>query len=244
MPLTETQVDDVLWAARSGDVDALKEVLAEIGSEDALSAAVKCSNHMGNTPLHFAAANGHLELIKFLKPGLTLRVLLAQNDSGNTPLHWAAFNGYRDVAAALVDFIEVGEREDPETAQHLRSDEDAREHERHKKMCAQIKGEDQTAEDVAAEQAHHDEQLSERAIWDVRNNAGHGPMTEAQMADREAVVRMLLARLARADGVDVKETEDEVQAESTAGERNNETAAPADGPVTLSEKTSELSIQE
>mgnify|MGYP001761910781 CR=1 FL=1 len=74
MPLTETQVDDVLWAARSGDVDALKEVLAEIGSEDALSAAVKCSNHMGNTPLHFAAANGHLELIKFLKPGLTLRV--------------------------------------------------------------------------------------------------------------------------------------------------------------------------
>ena len=41
MPLTETQVDDVLWAARSGDVDALKEVLAEIGSEDALSAAVK-----------------------------------------------------------------------------------------------------------------------------------------------------------------------------------------------------------
>ena len=48
---------------------------------------------------------------------------------------------------------------------------------------------------VAVELAHHDEMQSERALWDVRNKAGRGPMSEAQMTDREEVVPMLLSHL-------------------------------------------------
>ena len=59
--LTDEQVDDILYAARSGDLDTLKETLAKVeGGEDAaLHLALRCTNESGNSALHFAFANGH-----------------------------------------------------------------------------------------------------------------------------------------------------------------------------------------
>ena len=79
------------------------------------------------------------------------------------------------------------------TAKRLRAEEDQREHQRHAEKNLEEKDESEDAR--KAELAHHDEMQSERALWDVRNKAGRGPMSEAQMTDREEVVQMLLSHL-------------------------------------------------
>ena len=64
MPLSEDELDDVLYSARVGDTEALQEALAEASKEhagpphDILAAAVDAES--GNTALHMAAANGHI----------------------------------------------------------------------------------------------------------------------------------------------------------------------------------------
>ncbi|WFD34583.1 ankyrin repeat-containing protein [Malassezia cuniculi] len=193
MSLTDTQRDDVLWAARAGDVEALTETLAE--AKATLETALESRNDSNNTPLHFSAANGHIEFVRHVLPSANLRILLSQNDSGNTPLHWAAFNGHEEVVEALVSAIEAAEKADAKLATELRAAEDAKEAERHSAAADKSL----PAEEIAAEAARHAEQQRERAIWDVRNNAGHGPMSEAQMSDNEKIVQLLLGRLAQGD---------------------------------------------
>lgn len=189
MSLTDTQVDDVLWAARTGDLEVWNILKKELD----VTAALASSNDSGNTALHYAAANGHLEFVRQVLPQANLEILLLQNESGNTPLHWAAFNGHLNVAEALVDRIEALEMQDEVTAKRLRAEEDQREHQRHAEKNLEEKDESEDAR--KAELAHHDEMQSERALWDVRNKAGRGPMSEAQMTDREEVVQMLLSHL-------------------------------------------------
>lgn len=46
----------------------------------------------GDTALHFAASQGHLDLVKLLTKDLTASAFIRNND-GNTPLHLAAQNG-------------------------------------------------------------------------------------------------------------------------------------------------------
>ncbi|WFD30532.1 ankyrin repeat-containing protein [Malassezia sp. CBS 17886] len=202
MALAEAQVDDVLWAARAGDRDALETTFVEIGGERdaAARAALAAVSDTGNSALHLACANGHSEIVEMLLRAADLRALLRRNSAGNTPLHWAAFNGHVDIVEALIARLDACEREDAALAQTLRDEEDARERARHAAAAAQA---DEPTPDVAAERERHEEQQRERALWDVRNEAGRGPMSEAQMADREAVVQALLACLARADGADV-----------------------------------------
>ena len=48
MALTDTQRDDVLWAARAGDTEALAETLVEAKAE--IGDALACKNDMMNTP--------------------------------------------------------------------------------------------------------------------------------------------------------------------------------------------------
>lgn len=193
MALTDTQRDDVLWAARAGDTEALAETLVEAKAE--IGDALACKNDMMNTPLHFSAANGHIDFVRHVLPHAGLRDLLSQNDSGNTPLHWAAFNGHADVVTALVDAIDAAESADAALASELRAAEDAREAERFKSMAENKVQE----KDFEAAAARHIQQQHDRALWDVRNKAGHGPMSEAQMSDNEQIVQLLLDRLARGD---------------------------------------------
>ena len=54
----------------------------------------------GRTALHFAAANGHLEVLELLlkkdaDPNIT-------NEQGNTALHWACVNGHGEAATRLL----------------------------------------------------------------------------------------------------------------------------------------------
>lgn len=122
-------------------------------------------------------------------------VLLAQNASGNTPLHWAGLNGHLDIVKALIDRINEAESQDPELARTMNRIEP-----RASAANGASKGGDSEkgagdAQEVEDEDAAEDREAQERRLWDMRNKAGRGPMSEAQMAEREEVVKYLLERM-------------------------------------------------
>lgn len=136
--LSEEQIDDVLYFSRANELADLQTLISELcaahSCEDAsgrraiTSAAVDLGSR--NTVLHYAAANGHLEVLRWVlgsdvfgvveragkvygdvnggkgkgkaKESTTCAAVNAQNTSGNTPLHWAALNGHEDVVELLV----------------------------------------------------------------------------------------------------------------------------------------------
>ena len=91
-----TYGDYMLMSARGGDLDAIKECLAEevpINHQD---------EEMKNSALHLAAANGHQEVVEFLlDAGADINLL---NSSKNTPLHWACLLGRIDIVKLLCDW--------------------------------------------------------------------------------------------------------------------------------------------
>ena len=175
--LTSDQIDELLLSARYGDLEDLQITLSPLFSSscptDILSSI---KNDDSNTLLHYASANGHLETVQYLLPHTSLPLALAQNISGNTPLHWAGLNGHLEVVKALVAHIEKLERENPEEAKKLNVIF-------HPKSVESKKGEEEENDG------------SERKLWDVRNSAGRGPMSEAQMREQEGVVKYFLERM-------------------------------------------------
>lgn len=83
-------VDALVEAARYGDIDEVRELLAQglhFNSQDT----------QGRTALHMAAANGHMDVVQYLiSHGADVNI---ENDEKNTPLHWAALNGEIEVRA-------------------------------------------------------------------------------------------------------------------------------------------------
>ena len=72
----------LMEAARYGETEELLALLAD-GS---VTVDVNASDDRGTTPLHYASANGHAEIVAaLLERGATHGV----NGSGNTPFHWA-----------------------------------------------------------------------------------------------------------------------------------------------------------
>lgn len=53
----------------------------------------------GNTPLHYACANGHLEMTQWLVD--TMKHPWTSNQNGNTPLHYAVENSHENVVKYL-----------------------------------------------------------------------------------------------------------------------------------------------
>ena len=65
---------------------------------------VNIKDNLGETPLHMAAANGHINVVKILATKInTLNVV---NNVGRTPLHMAAFNGQAKIVEFLVSKVD------------------------------------------------------------------------------------------------------------------------------------------
>lgn len=106
--LTEDQIDDVMFDARGGELENIEKFFK---AQDKPLEALKevKDQYTESTPLHYAAANGHIDVVKYLL-GLVgedseaqSALISAQNDSGNTALHWAALNGNLDIVKLLCE---------------------------------------------------------------------------------------------------------------------------------------------
>ncbi|CAG8500343.1 10955_t:CDS:2 [Diversispora eburnea] len=95
MSLTENVIDDIVESARYGELEELQSI---INSNPITLLFAK--DKYGNTPLHMASANGHVEKFKSLEQKDD--VINTQNESGNTPLHWSALNGHEKVVKFLI----------------------------------------------------------------------------------------------------------------------------------------------
>lgn len=64
----------------------------------------KTKNRRGNTALHMAAANGNLEMVRWLLSSEhSIKADSRQaNAQGNRPVHWAAMNGHLEVVKVLL----------------------------------------------------------------------------------------------------------------------------------------------
>eukprot|EP00977_Amphora_coffeiformis_P009842 scaffold2257_cov169-Amphora_coffeaeformis.AAC.20 len=103
--LTESDAAvELLDAARFHDADVVRAVLTVYPQ------SINCTDDHKNTPLHMAAANGHVDLVELL-----LRFGAdpsCKNEKGNTPLHWASSNAQQAVVNVLLknDRVDVLER--------------------------------------------------------------------------------------------------------------------------------------
>ena len=93
---------DIWKAARSGNLDALKQKLAARTDINGLDGK-------GVSPLSWAAMSGQVEAVKLLiRSGADIN---RKNRDGNTPLHGAAFLGHADIVALLIENkVEVNAR--------------------------------------------------------------------------------------------------------------------------------------
>ncbi|KAJ7496574.1 ankyrin repeat-containing domain protein [Mycena latifolia] len=98
-PTTDDK-DEFLLSCRYGDLDDVKQFVAQFGA----AAAAEVRDDNGNNALHMLCGNGHADLLDYLLPLVPPALLSAQNSAESTPLHWAAVNSHLDVAKKLVQF--------------------------------------------------------------------------------------------------------------------------------------------
>lgn len=108
MTLNETEAvtnsEDFLLACRYGELD---QVLASISGQKSLNSSARDDpfsyrNMAGNTALHMACANGHVEIVKILLDNSSLLAVNSANNEGNTALHWASLNGHEEIVKLLL----------------------------------------------------------------------------------------------------------------------------------------------
>ncbi|KAI7873282.1 ankyrin repeat-containing domain protein [Mucor mucedo] len=98
----EELLDDLIYFARAGELEDLKET--KVSPQLYLE-----KDESGKTALHMASANNHLEIVKYIVEQLNtlesaekIALINTKNTEGNTPLHWAALNGNLEVVELLV----------------------------------------------------------------------------------------------------------------------------------------------
>ncbi|KUJ17451.1 ankyrin [Mollisia scopiformis] len=114
--MTEDEIDDLLYFARTGDKEEFESLKNELCKRENVSVMkllqTAKDEHSGNGVLHMAAANGHNALLSELCKALSvpspqnptmLSILNAQNKAGNTALHWAALNGHLESVKVLLE---------------------------------------------------------------------------------------------------------------------------------------------
>ncbi len=88
----------ILQAARSGDLDALRQLTAAEGVD-----AVRMDDDPDElTTLHVAAGAGHLAIVEYLLSPAVKADPRASGTNNFTPLHSAAMNGHAAVCEALL----------------------------------------------------------------------------------------------------------------------------------------------
>ncbi|MEO1219038.1 MAG: ankyrin repeat domain-containing protein, partial [Bacteroidota bacterium] len=100
--LTKDMLHDVNSEVRQAACTALTELLerADVGEQvNQLVASLDTLDRNGRTPMHSAAKNGHLEVVKYLK-GQGAKVG-TPDKHGRTPMHSAAKNGHLEVVKYL-----------------------------------------------------------------------------------------------------------------------------------------------
>jgi Ankyrin repeats (3 copies) len=124
--LKAEELDDLIYFARIGDLDALRSSISQLSNAHSSSAATIIEaavdaedDESGPSSecslLHWPAANGNEEILSYLLSVLGSNQHLVEgtaqpvsslvdhkNKNGNTPLHWAAVNGHISCVKALV----------------------------------------------------------------------------------------------------------------------------------------------
>lgn len=98
MTTTAELAEEAILCARHGETEDLALLL----STHPGLASTKTADSL-NTPLHYSAANGHVETTRQLVSVLSPNLITVQNAAGNTPLHWAALNGHIAVVELLLE---------------------------------------------------------------------------------------------------------------------------------------------
>ncbi|OCL09483.1 ankyrin [Glonium stellatum] len=115
--LTEEEIDDILYLSRVNECSELSDYLTSLsakyncGKRVLFEAAVDPES--GNSALHYAAANGHIDILNLISTSLSsvpstesaqnnLPLLSLPNAAGNTALHWASLNGHLACVQLLV----------------------------------------------------------------------------------------------------------------------------------------------
>ncbi|EER27738.1 ankyrin repeat containing protein [Coccidioides posadasii C735 delta SOWgp] len=111
-------IDDLIYSARVGDLQSLQTDIANLSHEhncpaasivgSAIDSEDENEGGTGACLLHWPAANGNIEILKYLleilhNPAQPPPLINHRNHSGNTPLHWAALNTHLECVKALVE---------------------------------------------------------------------------------------------------------------------------------------------
>ena len=96
-PLARTTL--LLATSRCGLASVVRAILDSFGRDDV---EVDSKDKYGQTPLWWAARNGHEAVLKLLL-GTTANVEVEDDRDGRTPLGWAAYHGHEEVVKLLLE---------------------------------------------------------------------------------------------------------------------------------------------
>lgn len=123
--LSEDQILDLLYLARTGSLQELKEDLQALALRDTTTPAqilqATRDPHTGNTIAHYAAANGHTLILSYIQDiendeclatdgtssnaaSSLPNLFQSANAQGSTPLHYAAVNGQEKAVETLLGY--------------------------------------------------------------------------------------------------------------------------------------------
>ena len=198
LSLDEDTIDDILYFTRTSDLSSLEAALSTTSQTLAVlpyyALYLVVDPHTGNTPLHMAAANGHIGMTNPMVALLAQRTQMLWNDSF-TDLGI-------DVLKLLLDLIPNSSGSSQQTSESTIS----------KMIVDRINQSGNTALHWAALNGHLEAAkllVGAGASLDVKNKAGHGVVFEAAKAEKEVLVTWLLGAAKEKYGreEDVKEEE-------------------------------------
>ncbi|CAL9734249.1 ankyrin repeat-containing protein Yar1p [Monosporozyma servazzii] len=104
-PLDQEDQDAIIFDARAGDLESLKEIFTTLIDPCMLYTCRDSTSQ--SSALHMACGNGHLDTVKYILSFVPKDELKAfvnlENETGNTALHWASLNGHLDIVQLLCD---------------------------------------------------------------------------------------------------------------------------------------------